>query len=91
MKSIRLTENELSRIVRKIVNEEFDENTESQSGGGIPLCKDVKVSQGVFIGEKDNFGYLMYKIDANTNKILPANSQGSPRKCRFVRNTTITL
>jgi hypothetical protein len=89
MKSIRLTENELSRIVRKIVNEET-QTADSQSGG-TPLCKDVKVSQGVFIGEKDNFGHLMYKIDANTNKILPANSQGSPRKCRFVRNTTITL
>jgi len=89
MKSIRLTENELSRIVRKIVNEDA-QTAESQSGG-IPLCKDVKVSQGAFIGEKDNFGYLMYKVDANTNKILPANSQGDPRRCRFVRNTTITL
>jgi hypothetical protein len=88
MKSIRLTENELSRIVRKIVNEDA-QTIESQSDG-VPLCKDVKVSQGAFIGEKDNFGYLMYKIDDN-DKILPASADGYPKRCRFVRNTTITL
>ena len=43
MKTIRLTENELSRIVRKIVNEE-----EQSMHTNWPVCDKVGVTQGSF-------------------------------------------
>ena len=60
---VRLNESDLSRIVRKVINEE-------ENAAGIPDCKSVKVTQGSFEGERDGFAILRYDIDSN-NKVIP--------------------
>jgi len=86
MKTIRLTENELSRIVRKIVNEE----EQSMQSTNWPLCDKVGVTQGSFEGEKEGFGFLRYDVDKN-NKIIPVGSGGTPKMCKFQKQRIITV
>ena len=85
MRTIRLTENELSRIVRKIVNEE-----EESMHTNWPLCDKVGINQGSFEGEKEGFGFLRYDVGEN-NKPVPVGSGGTPKMCKFQLRKIITI
>jgi hypothetical protein len=86
MRTIRLTENELSRIVRKIVNEE----EESMQSTNWPLCDKVGVTQGSFEGEKEGFGFLRYDVGEN-NRPVTVGSGGTPKMCKFQKRKIITI
>jgi len=80
-KTIRLTEDDLTRIVKRVINEE---NT------NWPLCNQVKVTQGSFEGEKEGFGFLRYDVDSQ-NKVIPVGSGGTPKMCKFNKRSIVTL
>ena len=77
---VRLNESDISRIVRQVINEHTD----------WPLCSDVKVTQGSFEGEKDDFGFLRYDVN-NQGKVIPVGTGGTPKMCKFKRLTKISL
>lgn len=79
---VRLNESDMSRIVRKVINEE--------GVAEIPECNSVKVTQGSYEGEKDGFAILRYDVDKQ-NKVVPVGSGGNPRRCKFNRRTIISL
>jgi hypothetical protein len=78
---VRLAESDLTRIVRQVINEEHTD---------WPLCRDVKVTQGSFEGEKDDFGFLRYDVN-NQGKVIPVGTGGTPKMCKFKRLTKILL
>jgi hypothetical protein len=86
MKTFRLTESDLNRIVKRVINED----TQSMESTNWPLCDKVGVTQGSFEGEKEGFGFLRYDLD-NNNKPVPVGSGGTPKMCKFQKRKIITI
>ena len=82
----RLTERDLSRIVKRVINEDI----ENLQGTNWPLCSKVGVRQGSFEGEKDGFGFIRYDVD-DQNKVKPVGTGGTPKMCKFNKRSIISL
>ena len=80
-KTVRLTELDLSRIVRRVIKEEGEmcSSKDQKPSTERPLCSSENVSNGKIISFGEEM-FLQYKDDANC-----------PKLCRVEQETTVTI
>jgi hypothetical protein len=79
---VRLTESDLTRIVRRVIKEDETEGCKKPTTSGRPDCKDVEKAKtiGGKIISIDDSVFMMYKDEGNC-----------PTYCKFSESTTYKI